>query len=278
MARKIFFISLIALIAAAGFTFLSKTENAEATSIPVDPAARQTILDATVRMTMYAKDSNDSLAQNERQYVLGDGLGTLVQDGSQQYIVSHDHWSRVTNKLQRVQFHNAAGDLLLELDRDWFYSLVQYRDGGTMILTAPEAIQNQLTAVPVAKGQALQENQTLLIAFWQPESSEQVSVEPVSVIMTETYQGQTAIRMNSLNGKVVVQGNSGGGVFADGQLVGNMWETLVIRQQENGQVSDEGTATTMSRAAQYGFETEDSSSSESELTEEPILSMKQQMS
>ena len=103
-------------------------------------------------------------------------------------------------------------------------------------------------------------------------------MEPVSVMMTETYEGQTAIRMNSLNGKMVVQGNSGGGVFADGQLVGNMWETLVIRQQVDGQVADEGSATTMSRAAQYGFEAEDSDSSGSELTEEPIQLMKQQMS
>lgn len=145
-----------------------------------------------------------------------------------------------------------------------------------MVLTAPEAIQNQLTAVPVAKDQALQQNQTLLIAFWQPESDEQVSVEPVSVVMNETYKGQTAIRMNSLNGKVVVQGNSGGGVFVDGKLVGNMWETLVIRQQANGQVSDEATATTLSRAAQYGFEVEDSTSSELELAEE-IQSLKQQL-
>ena len=289
MARKILLISLVAIIAVAGYVFFTDTDDAEAPSVAVnsvapqpsinvEPVARQTILDATVRMTMYAQDSSDGLARNERQYVLGDGLGTLVQDGPHSYIVTHDHWSRVTDKLNRVQFHNAAGELLLELERDWFYSLVQYRDGGTMVLAAPEAIQNQLRAVPVAKNQAVQENQQLLMAFWQPEASEQVTVEPVSVMMTESYEGQTAYRMNSLNGKVVVQGNSGGGVFVDGKLVGNMWETLVVRQQVDGEVSGEGTATTMSRAAQYGYDAEASDSVEAEITEEPIQSMKQQMS
>lgn len=260
MARKIFFILLIGIISALAVTFFLKNENARASVSPVDEVARQQILNATVRITVYAEEASTSLSATQalNEYALGDGLGTLVQDGPNKYIVTHDHWSQLVDNLNKVQIRNASDDLLLELDRALFYSLIRYRDGGLMVLVAPEEISS-LAAVPVNKGAALTDGQTLHIAFWQPEAELPVSVEPVTVEMTETYEGQPAIKMRSLNGRTVVQGNSGGGVFSAGQLVGTMWETIVQKHLVDNQATGETSSTDMSRAAlvDYDIETSD---------------------
>jgi hypothetical protein len=281
MARKIFFIILFGIVSALVVTFFPEIDKVQASINPVDEGARQQILDATlavggrrsavysvddnarqrildatVRITVYAEEASTSLSatQTENEYALGDGLGTLVQDGPNTYIVTHDHWSRLVDNLYKVQFRNAGGDLLLELDRPLFYSLIRYRDGGLMVLVAPEEIASQMTAVPVNKGAELSVDQPLLMAFWQPEADQQISVEPVTVEIIETYEGQTAIRMRSLNSRIVVQGNSGGGVFSSGQLVGTMWETIVQKHLVNGQATAETSSTDISRAALVEYE------------------------
>lgn len=256
MARKIFFIILIGIISALVVTFFPKIDNAQASVNPVNDSASRQILDATVRITVFAEEASTSLSATQavNEYALGDGLGTLVQDGPNTYIVTHDHWSRLVDNLRKVQFQDASGELLLELDRSLFYSLIRYRDGGLMILVAPEEIRSQITAVSVNKGAELSEDQPLLIAFWQPEADQQINVEPVTVEMMESYEGQPAIKMRSQNGRTVVQGNSGGGVFSAGQLVGTMWETIVQKHLVNGQATGETSSTDMSRAALVEYE------------------------
>ena len=59
---------------------------------------------------------------------MGDGLGTLVQDGAETYIITHDHRSRLVGDMHKVQFRNAEGEFLVELDLYAFYSLIRYRD------------------------------------------------------------------------------------------------------------------------------------------------------
>ncbi|MGD2079460.1 MAG: hypothetical protein PVH18_13835, partial [Chloroflexota bacterium] len=86
--------------------------------------------------------------------------------------------------------------------------------------------------------------------YWQPEAQRQVSVEPVTIQGVEEHDGNASIKMQSLNGRVVQQGNSGGGVFAGTQLVGNMWETIRLRNQDSGQQ----TSTDLSRAARYTYD------------------------
>jgi hypothetical protein len=248
MARKTLFITLIGIIIGTVIGFFPRTENAQASTILVDETIQQQILDSTIQITVFAEEAEQSASG--QQYIVGNGLGTLVQDGASIYIVTHDHWSRLVKKLHKAQFHNASGDLLLEVDRSLFYGLIRYRDGGTMVLAAPEQLSAQAPAVPVSKNAPLSTGQTLYVAYWQPESQQQIGVEPVSVEAIETYDGQQAFKMRSQNGKVVIQGNSGGGIFAGSELVGTMWETIVQRQVESGQ----STATDMSRAALAQYE------------------------
>ena len=251
MVRRIIVISLAVLIFTTNPAFVSAAESPEAPLHSVDEATQQQILGATVRITMIAREQSAV----EPSYVVSYGLGTLVQDGESTYIVTHDHWSRLAKKVRLVRIESAAGELLLDMTPDRFYSLIRHRDGGTMVLATPPELTNCLAPVPaVAAEQPLQDGQTLAIAFWQPEAEQQVTVEPVTIEGVEEYDGNASVKMRSLNGKVVVQGNSGGGVFAGAQLVGNMWETIKVRHQLDGQPSAETSSTDLSRAARFTYD------------------------
>ncbi len=51
---------------------------------------------------------------------------------------------------------------------------------------------------------------------------------------TAEYQGQTSYILQSSEGTVVVPGNSGGGIWFDGRLVGNMWTTMIADNVKDG--------------------------------------------
>jgi len=247
MVRRLIVISLAVLIFFSNPAFVSAAERPAAPLHTVEESTQQQILGATLRITMIAREKSS----DEPAYVVSNGLGTLVQDGDASYIVTHDHWSRLANKVAAVRFESAAGELLMELTPNHFYSLIRYRDGGTMVLAAPAELPDCMTPVEAAAAdESLAADQTLAIAYWQPDAQQQVSVEPVTVQVIEEHDGNASIKMQSLNGQVVQHGNSGGGVFAGTRLVGNMWETITLRNQDSGQQ----TSTDLSRAARYTYD------------------------
>ncbi|MFN2221311.1 MAG: trypsin-like serine protease [Candidatus Promineifilaceae bacterium] len=247
MVRRLIVISLVVFIFFSNPTFVSAAESAEAPAYIVEDSIQQQILGATLRITMIARDQSS----DEPAYAVSNGLGTLVQDGDAAYIVTHDHWSRLARKVAAVRFESAAGELLLEVTPSHFYSLIRYRDGGTMVLVAPNELPDCVRPLDVAdKDDPLAEGDELAIAYWQPDDKQQVSVEPVTIQVVEEHDGNASIKMQSLNGRVVEHGNSGGGVFAGTQLVGNMWETITFRNQDSGQQ----TSGNLSRAARYTYD------------------------
>ena len=274
MARKILFIGLVGIILCATFVFGpgNLAGPVQAYDNHIDEATKQHILDATVKITLFAplldEAGNQKIFEENGkmrgQITVSEGLGTLVRAGGETLIITHDHWSMLTVKLDKVQFHNASNELLLELDWSTLFSLYRYRDGGTLVFVAPDKLSAQMSAVDLAgENVALQKDDALQVVYWQPESKEllidervsveRVTVEPVVVEATEQYKDLPTIKMQSVNGKVVINGNSGGGVFLNGQLVGNMWETIVRRTLVDGE--ETGVAMhTLSRAAQLTYQ------------------------
>jgi len=264
MAHKILFIGLVGIILYSAFVLGpgNLAGPVQAYDNHIDEATKQQILDATVKITLFApmldKAGNQKIIEvngkMQGQITVSEGLGTLVRAGGETLIITHDHWSILTVKLDKVQFHSASNELLLELDWSTFFSLYSYRDGGTLVFVAPDQLSVQMSAVELAgENVSLRKDDALLVAYWQPESSQHIGVEPVVVETTEQYKDLPTIKMESVNGKVVSHGNSGGGVFLNGQLVGNMWETIVRRHLVDGE--DTGVAThTLSRAAQLTYQ------------------------
>jgi hypothetical protein len=259
MLRKILFISLALLLvsSALGFTKFNKT--VLASSYTIDADAQQQILAATVRITLFAPltdgQGNPQVVtvdgQKAIQYTVGEGLGTLTHSGADVFIVTHDHWTLLTPNLHKVQFQNVAGDLLLEVSGPEFQQMIRYRDGGTMVLDAANELVNGLTAVPTGSSQSVGKNNIVHLAYRQPQTGA-ISVAAMLVQELSDFQGQPVYRLVSLDGASVVGGNSGGGAYVDGQLVGNMWTTTMEREvlRATGEVVGQRTQTDLSLVAQ----------------------------
>jgi hypothetical protein len=151
----------------------------------------------------------------------GDGLGTLVVYGNERLIITHDHWSHLTPNLHEIEFRNAEGKLLLTLDRQSFQTLIVYRDGGTMVLRAPLALNS---LVPAMLGTTAGVGDTVWVARRDPDFGRMaVEVIPATVIMLENGASPSRMRLRNIDGGAVIPGDSGGGVWVNGMLAGNLW-------------------------------------------------------
>jgi hypothetical protein len=144
---------VIFTFAAAAAVFSKQTLASPST---VDDRVAQQFLEATLRITLYApltdaQGNPQYVEENERQVLqlnASEGLGTLANQAGDLLIVTHDHW-QMTPDLWLVQFHSPANELLLELSGEEFQQLIRYRDGGTMLLTAPQALAAGRLPIPL---------------------------------------------------------------------------------------------------------------------------------
>ena len=253
MARKIFFTGIVISIIASIFVILPQVS--ARTIIPndvvIDEATRQTVLNATIKISFFAPkvDENGQAVANivngERQvvYTGGTGLGTVVQQNGQTIIVTHDHWKLIDNPQAIVELANAQGELLVTMNGPEFGALVSHRDGGTTIVNMPASIAGHFTPANSNATATVEHNDILTIAYRNQDDS--VSVAATLVSELSAYDGLDLVEMTSADGKIVYTGNSGGGVFVDGQLVANMWATVLVQDND----SDDVNHTEMSRAA-----------------------------
>jgi hypothetical protein len=263
MLRKLLFISFIGflLMVSLGFTSFNKT--VLASQVTIDPNVRQQILAATVRITLFApltdEQGNPQFVtvdgQKAIQYTVGEGLGTLTRSGSDVFVVTHDHWTLLTPNLTKVQFHNVANDLLLEVSGTDFLQLIRYRDGGTMVLNVTNELIARLTAVPAGDSRSVGKNDVVYLAYRQPHDGA-ISVAAMLIKKETTYKGQSVFRLTNSNDEFVVDGNSGGGVLVDGRLIGNMWGTILEQELSPtiGENSNPLLQTSSSLAAQLPLE------------------------
>jgi hypothetical protein len=168
------------------------------------------------------------------------GLASLIQLDHETILVSHDHWNSLAD-IARVQFLDANSNLLAEISGEEFRSLIRYHDQGSMLLSTPAelnpaylsllASRSGLPAaqriVPgrLAKHQALQVGQIVTIAYRVGENRSQVGTKQATIIELSEVEGLPAVRLQSLDGSVILPGDSGGGIWLDGKLIGNMWMT-----------------------------------------------------
>ena len=253
MARKIFFTGIFISIIASIFVILPQVS--ARTIIPenvvIDEATRQTVLNATIKITFLAQaiDENGQPKVNkvngqlQAVYTGGTGLGTVVNQNGESIIVTHDHWKLIDNPQAIVELANAQGELLLTMNGPEFGALIRHRDGGTTIVNMPASIAGHFQAASSNPDAAVERNDVLTIAYRNQDDS--ISVEAMVVSELKEHAGLPLVEMVSVDGEVVHTGNSGGGVWASGQLVANMWATVLV--QANG--SDDVSTTEMSRAA-----------------------------
>lgn len=201
-----------------------------ANNTPQAPAPRPsaaeeaTMLASTIQVAMYEYAQEPGGAEPGSR-----GLGTLVSDNGETVILTHDHWAHLTPNLHEVEIRDAAGHLLLTLDGLTFRDLIAYRDGGTMVLRTPAILEGLLPAglaEPAAKGDAV------WFARRDPRSGRKaVEVVAAAVTSLEGAAQPATVRLRNLDGSAIVPGDSGGGVWADGRLVGNLWAAALTKER-----------------------------------------------
>ena len=257
MVRTIILIGIVITIVLTGTMILPglAIEAVLASSGEVDLETRQKALASTVQILLLVpvldEQGQPVIIENggerQMQYQTGEGMGTLARMNNELVIITHDHWTLLNAQLAKARFYNANNDLLVEVSGAEFVGLIRSRDGGTMVLAAPIALlgRSGLAAAEIGNGQAAGWGETVAVVYRNP-ATWALDVKVMAVRETADYQGRASFVLQSSEGTIVIPGNSGGGIWYNGGLVGNMWTTMV---QDN--VADSSSETlNMSRAAQ----------------------------
>jgi hypothetical protein len=246
MARKILFISLAGLI--SSIVMLPALIAGTAPSVvqadtlnhnEMDALEKASILNASIHIIFYPKridESDGHSAQGEQDRseagVLvqrARGVGTVVSYGPRVLIITHDHWEWMNDALGRVEFRNANNVLLLEMSGEAFANIVRYRDGGTLVLDAPGILLSS-GIVPASLNQEsrIMAGSTVYVAYRPLENRDLLDLRAAVVESIGDDAGRSILNLRSLDGESFVVGDSGGGVWFDGQLMGNLWMSLVV--------------------------------------------------
>jgi hypothetical protein len=238
MARKIFLVGLAITVIGLGTMLAPQLAAGDtgASNIIADEATRQMILQATVKISIYApavgEDGQPRVSivdgQKQGEYVAGNGLGTVVRSGEQVLIVTHDHWKLLDHPEATVELSNVKGELLLTTSGQLLRNSIRYRDGATLVFSAPTEVADRFRATATGLSRIVKRGDILFIAYRHTDNGDAISVEPVIVKKVKSFEGHAAFQLESGNGRSVLVGNSGGGVWHNGELVANMWASVLM--------------------------------------------------
>jgi len=215
--------------------------------VPVDDTLRKQILNATILISVLApadqgqKQAGASTKPEGYETIVMtklDGLGTLVQAEGERWIVTHNHWGGLVERMSIARFYNAGGELLLAMSGDEFRGLIRFRDKGTMVLQAPEALTatspaDHETPSPAPTG-AEMPKEGATVFFIHPKIGQEGQFEVLpAYVASINVDGIPTLKVHTPNGVIIRGGNSGGGVWFNGHYIGNVWAT-VLRTEISG--------------------------------------------
>lgn len=129
---------------------------------------------------------------------------------------------------------NADGNLLLTIDAAAFRALIHYRDGGTMVLHAPEQLTGVIP-VTVRHVSSLSAGDFVwLVRYSNSGRGPSLDIAAGSIHSIEEAHAPHLLQLLMLDGNSASPGDSGGGVWYDGQPVGNVWANGVTAGQKIG--------------------------------------------
>jgi hypothetical protein len=178
-----------------------------------------TIRHATVLITVQAPNSDQS---TEGSTFLAHGVGTLIQYQGEILLVTHNHW-RTLQDATIVKFYDADNHLIKVIIKQRFVESIVYADAGTLILRPPQELIDQLVPVSVQEIPQVAAGETVDIVYRESPSREKVAIKQAVVDEITIYENEPVYKLRSLDGQPIQPGDSGGGVWYDGCLVGNNW-------------------------------------------------------
>jgi hypothetical protein len=200
-------------------------------SIPSSLTEEKDLLRATVAIEILSPyvDSQGQVVtvqENGRETVLNamsTGLGTLVNVGSDTYLITHDHYSQLDAAVGEVIITGYAG-FRLTMPVQEFRGLIRYRNNSTLVLETPGGLHGHPTAA--GNGDEVSPGSVVQIIYRHPETKE-LAVKQAEVEYQLDFQGIPSLQLNNLSGEPIRKGNSGGGVWYQGRLIGNIHRTII---------------------------------------------------
>jgi hypothetical protein len=203
--------------------------------LPAPPAAAlndasdEEILQATVtiRIQASAPDADGNpiyLEANGRQTplnLISGGLGTIVNYGHHQYIITHDHYAQLDAPVATVTITESSGTQIV-LGIKEFHERIRYRNNGVVIFDAPPQIPGGAAFV---NAETIQPDSLVQVVYRSKQTDDAVII-PAIVESRVDFQGIPCFRIRNLNGEVIEKGNSGGGVWYQGRLIGVIHRTI----------------------------------------------------
>jgi hypothetical protein len=186
-------------------------------SVKVDDL--NTIRHATVLITVQAPNSDQS---TEGSTFLAYGVGSLIEYQGEILLVTHNHWHTLQDATL-VKFYDADNYLIKVIIQQRFVESIVYADAGTLILRPPQEVIDQLVAVSVQEIPQVAAGETVEIVYRENPSREKVALKRAVVEEITSYNNQPVYKLLSLDGQPIQPGDSGGGIWHDGCLVGNNW-------------------------------------------------------
>lgn len=194
---------------------------------------REAILAATLQIIIETRLKTE--AHPEGEQAIGIGLGTLVRSGGETLILTHNHWGEVLQSTSLVEFRDAGNNLLMRTLGAELLNLLRYEDEGTLILVAPSALLEVLLAAKAGSAGTVDQvpdGAVVQVAFRQPGNQEMVTIQEAVVERSCLCSRVRGFRLRSLSGQPLQKGDSGGGVWYEGKLVGNNWISVTADTPE----------------------------------------------
>ena len=208
------------------------------------------ILLASLQINMSVVLKQDSAGQDNQKLTnnksIANGIGSLIEKDGEVFLVTHNHWGDVLQDVSLVELRDAQDGLLLRLFGFEFKGLIRYQDKGALILEVPDGLsaflsedcggsRKQGLLIPGQPGnsQKVKPGDRVQLAYHASANRQVLAILEAEVVSIDQYKGLPIFILRSVNGQPVLQGDSGGGIWQDGKLVGNMWATLVKDTRSN---------------------------------------------
>jgi hypothetical protein len=189
-----------------------------------EPEMPGDIRNATVLIEMQLPNIEQPLDDN---LFLGYGIGTLIQFNGQTLLVTHNHW-KILEDITIVRFFDADHNLLKAIIGKQYRELVLHGDPGTQILQPPQELVDNLVPVNLDILGQIKVGESVEVVCWDKPSQNKAGILPAVIEEISTYQGIPVYKLRNLEGEPIQPGDSGGGVWHEGMLVGNNWMVEAI--------------------------------------------------
>jgi hypothetical protein len=203
--------------------------NPEQEQTLIEPEMPGVIRNATVLIEMQLPNLEQPLDDN---LFLGYGIGTLIRVSGQTLLVTHNHW-KILEDITIVRFYDADHNLLKNIIGKEYRELVLHANAGTQILQPPQELVDNLVPVNLDILGQLQVGESVDVVCWDKPARYKADIQQAVIEEISTYQGVPVYKLRSLEGDPIQPGDSGGGIWHEGVLVGNNWMVEAITNGSN---------------------------------------------